>query len=1031
MVQGFNEPRLSAEFYNPSNDIESENCIHISVGRAQTGSAKLIFATASDTGTVRVHEDLWSEPFMRLSTDDDITAICVYAHQTGSRSVVVHRQNLFRIWNCSNGSLEDEFETNVEVESVHATKTGLWCITRAPSVRFLDPGARGITSSLTGFSTTGELRHVFSDDEQPLLGVVDCFGQVFLYDVEHTQVPVFSEKLYGEAFAVCFSDHILAIVCPLKIILYRVNVRERTFVPMKSVMTEIPGETWISACILTPTRALGFSTHRALELISEEAVKFGLRKNICLENSKFLRLNSNRLLVVSPQSVCEAILINHSLIAYPLIRNSVTSHSLHHQTFCSDGSHLFLAEWDGFSLKVSPLSIPDCSFELELPAQGITAINGTVLNRRIVAGFSQGDVCGWMVGSSKVEFHLPNVADGICPIIRITNLKAGSTNWMACLDAGGTITVIDTKRIILKLRPNLLMPLLVRGYDYQLTAIDGQGSSSVKCEITHPHENTVYSEVWSLFSKKLVSSEVFEQSPETPPEPLLQIESRRSSFQLSDLFFSSSSRRESVALPEAEENKESEFEILKGIYVKKGWDFQNQIVSFNAGMNISSHSPTRELLDRLSLRGVTYMSRISGTWQTSFHKSSRVEKTLHAIFFPANNDGLDMGLLMRILEKSQLNASGKTILKLVQKQVAKAESVSLENPLEVLVGLCVRPHSLPGFRAAISEVESEETPWSRMTEFFVTTVENLLEKIHKRTAKWFEIDLFTESFPFVRKLIKNKTLFHEVFSLMFADVEVDRRTLESSEMATKYLIAIGARNPTKFAKRLALMVKTNHSADIPLYLIRRLVEDYRVHSLRFLSVLFEAVVLPSLDPMDYRVRKSSVGPVTDLFKTLNKFYPMTAFHQNRQKFALGTTQGQVIIFDVRSGTKWRILDGHTGAISAIGFDASGKYLCSYSATDCTARVWHITSGGVPGVTALVVHGNTSSGSVLGSLLGSSGGKCVKVKQLGPTDDYSNGESSIKHPFDLNYRMNGVKIRWTSETDVLVVRETGQGVQIRL
>ena len=180
--------------------------------------------------------------------------------------------------------------------------------------------------------------------------------------------------------------------------------------------------------------------------------------------------------------------------------------------------------------------------------------------------------------------------------------------------------------------------------------------------------------------------------------------------------------------------------------------------------------------------------------------------------------------------------------------------------------------------------------------------------------------------------------------------------------------------------------------------------------------------------MDYRIRKSSIDPITELFKTLNRLYPMTAFQQAKQKFALGTTQGQVMVYDVRSGTKWRILDGHTGAISAVGFDASGKHLCSYSATDCTVRVWHFTGGGMTGVTALIINGN-SSGSMLSGLLGGSGGKCIQVKQLGPIDeDVVNG---IKHPFNLVYRIHGVKIRWTSETDILIVRENGQGIQVRL
>jgi WD40 repeat protein len=328
----------------------------------------------------------------------------------------------------------------------------------------------------------------------------------------------------------------------------------------------------------------------------------------------------------------------------------------------------------------------------------------------------------------------------------------------------------------------------------------------------------------------------------------------------------------------------------------------------------------------------------------------------------------------------------------------------------------------------VSEIELNEFPVSGLTHSLVSIVETCLQRIKDGTIRWFELGLFTDAFPFAKKLITNKSLFHDVFCVLFSWIEPRG---PKSNLAADCLITIGFRKPTSFGKRLSLMIKTTHAPEVPLFLLQRLVDRYRMHSIRFLPALFESIVLPCLDPMDYRVRKASVEPVTEIFKNLNKFYPMTAFHQNRQKFAIGSTQGQVIIYDVRSGTKWRILDGHTGPISAVGFDASGKYVCSYSATDSTVRVWHLTGGGVPGVTAVVVSSQSSTtSSLLGGLLGSTGGKCVQIKQLGQidTDMISVG---IKHPFCLNQRIHGVKIRWTSETDVLLVRENGQGIQIRL
>ena len=250
-----------------------------------------------------------------------------------------------------------------------------------------------------------------------------------------------------------------------------------------------------------------------------------------------------------------------------------------------------------------------------------------------------------------------------------------------------------------------------------------------------------------------------------------------------------------------------------------------------------------------------------------------------------------------------------------------------------------------------------------------------------------------------------------------------------SRIGTDIVVSIGFNNSTKFAKRLAALIKAKHSSVVPLFLVRKLIEKYARHSIRILPMLMEMVILPCLDSMDYRLRKTSIQPTSEVFKSMNRRFPMTAFHQNRQKFAIGSTQGQVFVYDIRSATKWRILDGHTGAISAVGFDPSGKHLCTYSATDCTVRVWYLASGGVASAGPVVVSGSGGAGSVLSGLLGTTGGKCVQVKQLGATDQ--DDRSGIKHPFTLIHRIQSVKIRWTSESDILLVRENGEGAQIRL
>ena len=47
-----------------------------------------------------------------------------------------------------------------------------------------------------------------------------------------------------------------------------------------------------------------------------------------------------------------------------------------------------------------------------------------------------------------------------------------------------------------------------------------------------------------------------------------------------------------------------------------------------------------------------------------------------------------------------------------------------------------------------------------------------------------------------------------------------------------------------------------------------------------------------------------------------------------------------MIYDLKTATKWRVLDGHTGPITCISFNDKGEFLASYS-DDRTVCVWKV------------------------------------------------------------------------------------------
>lgn len=171
---------------------------------------------------------------------------------------------------------------------------------------------------------------------------------------------------------------------------------------------------------------------------------------------------------------------------------------------------------------------------------------------------------------------------------------------------------------------------------------------------------------------------------------------------------------------------------------------------------------------------------------------------------------------------------------------------------------------------------------------------------------------------------------------------------------------------------------------------------------------FTEAVLRCLEPSDPSLRRQSLLAVTSALHELVQTYPMVAFHQPSQKFAVGTGEGIVIVYDLRTATKWRIFEGHTGSVSALAFSRDGDRLSSYCSRDCTLRLWQCSSTGF-----------------LGGLLGSSG-RCLKQHGLPPccATDLSPTAKRNCSPW------RSVNLSWTERGHLRLVRESGETVHMR-
>ncbi|CAI2168335.1 5427_t:CDS:10 [Funneliformis geosporum] len=125
-----------------------------------------------------------------------------------------------------------------------------------------------------------------------------------------------------------------------------------------------------------------------------------------------------------------------------------------------------------------------------------------------------------------------------------------------------------------------------------------------------------------------------------------------------------------------------------------------------------------------------------------------------------------------------------------------------------------------------------------------------------------------------------------------------------------------------------------------------------------LSGLVEAVV-KSLDPNIPKMRERVLQTTTSVLHDLVKTFPSIAFHGSSQKLAVGTLEGASIIYDLRTATRWHILEGHTKSVTALTFSGDGQLIVSCSLEEGTVRVWNPNPG--------------LFGMIAGSLTNSNGG----------------------------------------------------------
>ena len=115
---------------------------------------------------------------------------------------------------------------------------------------------------------------------------------------------------------------------------------------------------------------------------------------------------------------------------------------------------------------------------------------------------------------------------------------------------------------------------------------------------------------------------------------------------------------------------------------------------------------------------------------------------------------------------------------------------------------------------------------------------------------------------------------------------------------------------------------------------------------------------------------------------------MVAFHHGKQRIALGTTEGNIFVYDLRTATRTKVFEEHKGAIIAVEFNKAGTMLASYCREDHSVRTWKVESGGF-----------------LSGLLSKSSSKSAQLIELHPVSSIASSTKEFLELIELEWLKN--------------------------
>ncbi|KAI9511385.1 hypothetical protein F5148DRAFT_1323298 [Russula earlei] len=283
------------------------------------------------------------------------------------------------------------------------------------------------------------------------------------------------------------------------------------------------------------------------------------------------------------------------------------------------------------------------------------------------------------------------------------------------------------------------------------------------------------------------------------------------------------------------------------------------------------------------------------------------------------------------------------------------------------------------------------------------------------------IDLCSRGFNVWQNYIDSMEMLRNLFNLATSTKKESISAQNVGPQARQALLHIVTDNTGIFMTTLSLDILHPQSLEhrksvmqLVAFLIRK--KPLLIHP--NLPKLVEAVV-KSLDPNSTSNRDAVQDAATEILGHVVKTFPSIDFHMASQRLAVGTGEGAIVMYDLKTATRLYVLECHKQALVACSFSPDGRRLVTVSLEEGAVLVWKVGNSFAsffnPGAPPRQGHGGSEPFKSLSFNVGDAG----EFSQLAPIPlaFFDFPSSPLSAVMSLEETFDQVQFEWTAERSV--------------